>query len=202
MISRASKSSILQGFAKSRSMLAGNAAYDPGSYYLIERINVGSGGASSVTFSSIPQTYKHLQIRMIAKSGTVSGVETTLLAQFNSNTTYTNYYGRHILYGDGSNAAAAANNSSGYVGAFAGIIDQQATSNTFAASILDILDYTNTNKNKVTRVLAGTDRNGAGTMVLGSGLWINTAAITSISIVPLQNTIAQYSTFALYGSLG
>ena len=172
------------------------------SFESIATVTVGSGGASDITFSSIPSTYKHLQIRMIAKNGTSSGFETSVLAQFNSDATYTNYFGRHLLYGDGATAAAAANNTSGYVGAFAGIMDQQATANTFGVSVLDILDYTNTNKNKVTRSLCGTDRNGAGTIALGSGLWINTAAITSIKLVPFANNFGQYSHFALYGVKG
>lgn len=195
-INRFLQSSVQSGLPKFDSVWDGRSAV--GAMEPISAITL-TGTQSIVEFNNIPQTYTHLQIRMIAKNGTTSGNETTILAQFNNDSTYTNYYGRHLLYGDGTSAAAAANNTSAYVGAFAGILDQQATANTFGVSVLDILDYTNTNKNKVTRSLCGTDRNGAGTIALGSGLWINTAAITSIKLVPLQNTLGQYSSFSLYG---
>ena len=157
---------------------------------------------TSVVFSSIPSGYTHLQIRAIAKNGTGSGGETSILAQFNSDTTYTNYFGRHLLYGDGSTAAAAANNTSGWTGGAAGGIAQQSTSNVFAASIIDILDYSNTSKNKTVRTLAGADYNGSGTLLFTSSLWMNTNAITSITLKPFADTFGANSHFALYGIKG
>ena len=73
--SRIKTSSILQGFPKSRSLLAGNAAYDPAATFLIQRTTLSSTG--TVTFTSIPQTYKHLQIRFLARhsaSGNINGL--------------------------------------------------------------------------------------------------------------------------------
>jgi len=175
---------------------------DTGAMFPLQVITVGPAGASSVSFTNIPGTYSHLQIRGIAKNGTSSGNETTLLVQFNSDSTYTNYFGRHLLYGDGSTAAAAANNTSSWVGATAGAIAQQSTANTYSAFVTDILDYSNGNKNKTVRTLTGADYNGSGTIVLASGLWINTAAVTSITLVPFSNTFGQYSQFALYAVKG
>ena len=54
-------------------LLAGNAYYNPYFYDSIATVVVGSGGASSITFSSVPSTYKHLQIRFIARND-VGGV--------------------------------------------------------------------------------------------------------------------------------
>jgi len=169
------------------------------SFESIATVTVGSGGAANVEFTSIPGTYSHLQIRAIGKNGTASGAETGVLVQFNSDSTYTNYFGRHLLYGDGSSAAAAANNTSSYVGANAGNIAQQSTANTYSAFVTDILDYANTNKYKTVRALYGVDYNGSGTIGFTSGLWMNTAAVTSIKLVPFTNTFGQYSHFALYG---
>ena len=44
------------------SLLAGNAYYVPPAFQPIATVAVGSGGTSTITFSSIPNTYAHLQI--------------------------------------------------------------------------------------------------------------------------------------------
>jgi hypothetical protein len=72
-------------------------------------------------------------------------------------------------------------------------------SSVFAANVIDILDYANTNKYKTTRSFSGADNNGSGFVQFMSGLWMNTAAITSITILPNSDNFAQYSSFALYG---
>jgi hypothetical protein len=73
----------------------------------------------------------------------------------------------------------------------------------FAPMITDILDYANTNKNKTFRTLYGMNTNGS-TDVLGlrSGLWMNTAPITSINITSSGGNFAQHSRFSLYGIKG
>ena len=63
---------------------------------------------------------------------------------------------------------------------------------------MDILDYSNTNKNKTLRQLAGTDNNGNGVVGLSSGLWQSTAAVASIDITAI-GSFSQYTSFALYG---
>ena len=71
----------------------------------------------------------------------------------------------------------------------------------FSAHIIDILDYTNTNKYKTVRNLGGFDTNSAqyGYISLGSVSWRNTNAITSISFTLDGNNFTQYTQFALYG---
>jgi hypothetical protein len=69
-------------------------------------------------------------------------------------------------------------------------------------AVIDILDYTNVNKNKVMRSLCGTDNNGSGYVLLRSGLWMNTSAITSVTIFPNSGAITANGTFALYGIKG
>lgn len=157
---------------------------------------VGSGGASSVTLSNIPQGYKHLQIRGIVKTATVASLAFT----FNSDTG-SNYAIHHLT---GTGAAADSGNATSL-----GTIRIQrkegvsATANVFTGFVLDILDYNNTNKYKTTRSLAGDDKNGTGSISLESGLWMNTAAITSITFTSASAyTINQYSRFSLYGIKG
>lgn len=156
----------------------------PLSFESIATATVGSGGATDVTFSSIPQTYTHLQIRGILNGG---GTQIVVNGDTGAN------YRRHVLYGDGSSAASAtATNFS--------IATGSTSANIFGGNIIDILDYTNTNKYKTFRNLAGVDANGSGEAILHSGLWLSTSAITSIKFQ--SGTIAQYSHLALYGIKG
>ena len=172
------------------------------SFESIATVTVGSGGSSSISFSSIPNTYKHLQIRGIARNtgGTTTFELTTI--QFNSDTSTANY-AIHQLRGDGSTAAAIGYGT-GTVGY--GIAGYNAsggnTAGIFGTTIIDILDYTNTSKYKTIRSLNGWDKNGAGNVSLASSLWLNTNAITSITLGDQSYNLAQYSSFALYGVKG
>lgn len=170
------------------SQISGHLWAPSGAYDSIATTTVGAGGASSITFTSIPSTYTHLQIRGISKMS--SGA--SLYMQLNSDTG--SNYARHYLNGNGSTVGAGANSS--FTNMFAGTT-ANATS-TFGASIIDILDYTNTNKYTTTRSLSGADANGSGYVQFFSGLWMNTAAVSSITITGDSN-FDQYSQFALYG---
>lgn len=182
---------------KSRSMLVGNSYYVPPSYESIATVTVGSGGTSYAEFTSIPSGFKHLQIRLI---GNVPAGATSLTVQFNSDTTNANYF-FHELYGSGSAIAALAKTGTQplYLQYWGGL---PSTSNIYGAGVIDILDYTNTNKYKTVRSLGGYDANGSGYVMFDSGLWMSTNAITSIKLSPSPNSFAQYSQFALYGIKG
>ena len=185
----------MQGLPKSRSMLAGNSAYDPAATFLIQRV-AGTGSSGTITFSNIPSTYKHLQIRMMANDGGNNNIG----IRFNGDSA-TNY-ASHILEGSGTAASASgltSVNRALYVG--------QATSvaNIYGVSIVDVLDYGSTTKNKTVRSFVGWDSNNGGdggTVRLSSGLWLSTAAVTSISLVDLAGSFNTTSTFALYGFTG
>ena len=166
----------------------------PLSFESIATTTVGSGGSSSVSFTSIPSTYTHLQIRAL---GRTTGNSRRLKVQFNSDTTATNYR-QHGLYGDGSAAYAETANNNNILY----FPESAYQANVFGVGIVDILDYTNTNKYTTLRILHGHDDNGSGYIFLSSCLWMNTNAITSITIVPDNANIAQYSHFALYGVKG
>jgi hypothetical protein len=151
---------------------------------------------SSVSFSSIPSTYKHLQLRFLAGSATTNQ---DVFATFNGDSTSANY-SLHYLYGGGSGAAAGGSTiNAGHISA--GFVDTSGTG--FGVGIVDILDYADTNKYKTTRTLTGYDANGSGACILYSGLWKSTSAITSITLV-INNSrnFIQYSSFALYGIKG
>jgi hypothetical protein len=170
------------------------------SYESIATATVGSGGQSTVTFSSIPSTYTHLQIRSIGRTNRDS-VFDDLRLKINTDTG--NSFYRHFLYGTGGAGALGGNQTGVLVGAWGGgMTGANAQANVFAAAIVDILDYANTNKNKTIRGFDGFDNNGDGIVALSSSLWSSTSAINSIEISAIGGTIQQYSSFALYGIKG
>jgi len=111
-----------------------------------------SGSAGSITFSSIPSTYKHLQIRGILRTND-TGTWNNQGMQFNSDTG--SNYAYHVLWGDGSSASASGSASTGSLNDFMRGASNSLTAGIFGASVVDILDYTNTSKYKTVRVLAG-----------------------------------------------
>ena len=173
------------------------------SFESIQTVTVGLGGQSSISFSSIPSTYKHLQIRYIVQSSRATNNGDFLQVRLNGDTG-SNYYLGHQLQGDGSSVSSYGNGS-GTAIYIERISNTQTGSNIFAGGVTDILDYQNTNKNKTTRSLIGYDLNGTvggsgGQINFASGLWMSTAAINSIEIKSgTGSTFAQYSSFALYG---
>jgi hypothetical protein len=162
--------------------------------------NTLSSSQASITFSSIPSTYKHLQVRCISKADQ-AGNGYSLIVSANSDTTVANYYS-HYLEGTGSSANAYGYQNQGGAYIIGGSTGQGTDSNWFGATIFDILDYKETTKNKTFRSLTGHDRNGNGTITLCSAAWFNTNAITSLTIsLAGANTVAK-SQFALYGIKG
>lgn len=185
-------------------MLAGNTTWNPwepqGAYDALSTVTVPAGGVASVTFTGIPNTYKHLQIRIMSRNDDGTGGLNFMRAKLNSDATSGNYRG-HYLYGSGSSVAAGD-----VAGAATGLPIGEVAGNTntascFAVSVLDILDYANTNKYKTTRSLTGADFNTtAGGVLLVSGLYMSTSAVTSIDIVSVVGTgFIQYSQFTLFG---
>jgi len=171
------------------------------SYESIATVTVGSGGSSSIAFSSIPQTYKHLQMRYISADarGTYSNSPVDMTFNGSSATAYD----RHVLTGDGSNAASFAEINQNFIRLEGGA----NVANTYLSGIVDILDYTSTSKAKTVRSFSGIDANAGGNLAgeinLNSGLWYATpAAITSITLTPYSSPFRQYTQFALYGIKG
>jgi len=170
-----------------------------GDFESIATVTVGSGGASSAIFDNIGSTFQHLQLRMCARS-TRSFTSDGIIIQFNTDTNANNYFRYHYLYGDG--ASAGAGNVGTGVQANLYVADvpaATATASAFGGVVVDLLDYASTSKNKVSRSFAGFDRNGAGVVQLFSGLWINTSAITKVTISCSNANLAEFSTLALYG---
>jgi len=182
-------------------IMASSRVVETTAYESIATVTVGGGGSSTITFSSIPSDYTHLQIRGIWKNNTSATDIAFVELKVNGSSTGYSY---HILRGDGSSASAAGSASLDRTYPAQSLPSNNASyANMFGTGIIDILDYVNTNKYKTIKTLFGFDGNGSGRVGLTSGSWQNTNAITSIELKD-QNAgnFVQYSSFALYGIKG
>jgi hypothetical protein len=162
----------------------------------IATVVVPSGGQSSVTFSNIPSTFTHLQIRCLLRSSD-SGASAGPILRLNSDSGSNYVY--HLLSANGSSVGAAGVSNQTFEH-FENTISNGSTANAYGAMIIDILDYSNTNKYKTTRTLNGWDANGSGQIALASGLWQSTSTVSSITLTMYTSSnFMQYSSFALYG---
>jgi len=137
---------ILLGILNSQAAAAGGAA----AYEHIATVN-GTGSSGVIDITSIPADYQHIQIRYTARSTRTFG-DDNINIQLNNDTA--NNYAMHALLGTGasvdSRALTTRNNWTDY-----GSPDNSNTTGSFAAGVLDILDYANTNKYKTGRLLYG-----------------------------------------------
>lgn len=170
------------------------------SFELISTVLVGSTTAS-VTFSDIPQTYKHLQIRAVIRgaSGYTSDYARMRLNGSNS------LYAIHQLYGYGSGLGSNfLQNDSLQLTQIPG---GTATANMFGAVITDLLDYTSTNKNKTIKTFGGS-KTPDSWVSISSGLYLSTSAVTSLTYYAVYGSnianaaIAAGSRISLYGIKG
>jgi hypothetical protein len=176
-------------------ILAASGAGGGGSYESIASAT-GTGSSGVITFSSIPSTYKHLQIRMIARDNTAA---THNLVYINFNGDTGNNYSFHFLRGNGSAASASGAASAAAIN-YGGVAS--GTAATIAPTITDIIDYASTSKYKTTRSITGFDDNTNGNVWLCSGLWQSTSAVNSLTLTNPSANFTTTSIFALYGIKG
>jgi hypothetical protein len=188
--------SIANGSARGYGALLG-AAGAATSYDSIA--TVVTPNSNTVTFSSIPSTYTHLQIRIMGRTTNSGAGGEYCRLRYNGDTG--SNYADHYLKGDGSTASAGADTTqtANYIERFANATN---SSSIFGVAVIDILDYANTNKYKTLRSLGAYDANGSGNIFLYSGLWMSTSAITSISLISNSGNWADYTSIALYGIKG
>ena len=164
----------------------------PANYVLLERIELNAS-AASVTFSNIPQSgYTDLKI-VASPRGTVSIGSAGLNIQFNGLTT--NLSWRRLL-GNGSAASSASSTGGARIAELEG---SDATANTFGNYEVYIPNYTSSNFKSFSSDAVNETNATTEYMGLYAGLWSATSAITSITLVPSSGSLAQYSTFSLYG---
>ncbi len=167
-----------------------------------------SGSTSTITFSSIPQTYKHLQINITAKSTTNStGGFSYVLGTVNGDTG--NNYEDNRLVGRSVSSFAGGTAYQGYLWAFGtAVTGASSLANFFGAGYLKVSDYTKTDRYKEWFGLNGLDTNGIGDGGSGAGAgstwiqtskWNNTAAINNLTFIIDQGNFASGSKISIYG---
>jgi hypothetical protein len=151
----------------------------------------GTGSATTFTFSSIPATFTHLQLRYYSGGG-YCGLTVTFNGDTGAN------YSNHQLNTPGTSGPTSTGAAS--INGFTDARYSGYGTSLYSVGVGDILDYTSTSKYKTYREFFGYNDGATGNVLLFSGLWRNTAAITSITITNVsanpQTTISQ---FALYG---
>ena len=198
-VSRLSQQSLQNAFPKGNTIWDGTtstSAFDSLGSVLL------SSAATTVTFSNIPATYTHLQLRFLAQTNRATIGRDSVKAYFNADTTA--FYTSHGLQGDGTSTAAYSNGVSGTYMEL-GYVSSSAASGFFGLCVIDILDYANPNKNTVCRSMSGANLNGSvggygGNVGVNSGVWLKTTAVSSITLTPfVGTTFSAYSQFSLYG---
>jgi len=161
----------------------------------IAAITVGAGAGTSVTFSSIPQTYTDLLIKVSARSSKGGTNIDNFSIQLNGSTS--NFVFRS-LYGTGS--SVGIDSGTNVYGALLGTA-ATATANTFGNAEAYILNYTSSNYKSMSNENANENNATSALSNLNVSLWQDTTAVTSITIGAGGGNIEQYSTFTLYGIL-
>jgi hypothetical protein len=174
----------------------GGAAGGGSSYESIATVT--GSGQTTLTFSSIPATYASLQIRYAIKPTTGTGE--ALRLQLNGDTG--SNYSRHNLTGQGTTANAGGGASGTFTWAGDNGAGTQASGYPYVG-IIDIHDYASTSKYKTVRTFVATEANGTGAVGFTSGVWLNTAATTSVTLFfPSGDSLATGSVVSLYGIKG
>jgi hypothetical protein len=162
---------------------------------LLEKIVVPSGGAASIDFTNIPQSYTDLVVMLSARVDAANGVAQIY---FNNSTASDKLWRR--LYGDGSSVVSdSSNGTSSYVRPI-GINRSDQTASTFGNMSIYIPNYTSSTTYKSVSV-DGVNENNAtfAEAAFAAGLWQSNSAITRVTIIPSSGNFVQYTTAYLYG---
>lgn len=191
---------------------AGAGAVSSAAYELIQTIGISANGITTIDFQSIPQTYKHLQIRFTYQVNTASNNQYQLAILPNSDgSTTDNAF--HWLYGNGSSviSLSSTNQTMGGQGLIsypapnpAGInINPSSLQSQFLGGIVDFVDYASTSKNKTIRAFSGFAMSAANNISLASSVWTDTSAINRIFMYCSNGPQFTIGTrFSLYGIKG
>ena len=168
----------------------------PDTFIKIASVTVGGAGAANITFSSIPNTYTDLVIKLSART-TRSAIEEAIDIEFNGSGGTA--YSSRRLYGTGS-ATGSDSGSSQAFSEFYSVNGGSSTNPTFSNSEIYFPNYAGSNNKSISTDTVTENNATAVTTGLHAGLWANSAAITSIKLTPASGgSLLQYSTAVLYG---
>jgi hypothetical protein len=175
----------------------------PNTYTKIASVAVGSGGSSSMSFTSIPQTYTDLVVLGSTRSTTT---DAPLCYRLNSTTS--GYTGRYVCgLGTTTESSTLTTLTAGAGGTWGraanvGNCVSSDTANTFASWTMYIPNYTSANNKSLSLDVVTENNATAAYPELDALLWSNTAAITTVAFAVYNlGAFAQYSTATLYGIL-
>ena len=164
----------------------------PNTFELIASSTVGAGGAASIDFTSIPSTFTDLVVKLSARNTQTNANWGDV--QLRPNGATTGFTAKAVFGYSGTTASNTDTNPSG------GFTVRNSTANTFSNIEVYIPNYTSSVA-KSWSLDAVTEANGVDNAItwLGANLWSGTATITSLNLVSIQGSFAQYSTAYLYG---
>jgi hypothetical protein len=168
----------------------------PTTFQEIASVTVGSGGASSIDFTSIPSTYTDIVIKLSCRIGSSADRDGVLLT-FNNNTSG---YSFARMYGYDSGLSGTDNASSQSSIAVGNTTANNATSNTFGNHEIYVTNYAgSTLKSMSAEAIAENNSTSSWQATMTAGLWSNTAAINRVTLTPGSSSFIQNSTAILYG---
>lgn len=136
-----------------------------------------TGSAAQLTFNNIPQNFSHLQIRIFGRLAATGSIINSFIQVNSFGGTYPNY---HYLSSDGASVTSGSSTSS--IIPLSPLPAASATANYVGSLIVDILDYSNTNKYKTIKSIGGTDLNGSGVVQMATGSYASTSAVTNFIV--------------------
>ena len=165
-------------------------------YKLIETVTVGSGGAASIEFTSIPQTYTDLAVVMSARTD-IAQIYGDVQISFNSDTTAANYSWRNL---SGNGASVSSETSSSGIARYCLMMSgNSTTASTFGNGVLYIPNYAGSTYKSFSSDSCSENNATTSYVRFFANLWSSTSAITSISLSGVSANFMQYSSASLYG---
>jgi hypothetical protein len=175
------------------------AAGGASSFDLLETVVTAGTTTADITFSSLNtySDYKHLQIRYTVKFNSGTTGTTAMNVQLNADTAAN--YSRHFLQGTGASVNSVGSANTSNIQLFDAATRPSETDN-YGAGVIDILDFSSSNKNTTIRALHGALTPSESYIYLSSGVWRNTAAVTSIKLFSVSGfNYSANCRFSLYG---
>jgi hypothetical protein len=167
-------------------------------YIALATTTVGSGGASTIEFSNIPQTYTDLHLLISIRQSVAGEFNSGSYVRFNNNSSTS--YSRKSLYGDGTSPGTGNYSSLTYGWwSWNGNPTAGNTANTFTNAEIYIPNYTGSTAKSFMTNQVSENNTTLAIIETNASLWNNTSAITSITIGPESGNFVQYSTATLYG---
>lgn len=180
--------------------IASSFAQNTGAFDFIEKQTVVGSSTNIITFSTLPITYRHLQIRTMTRNNRASTNGPNWLS-FNGDTS-TNYRAPY-MYSNGDATSTGTGFSTSDPGIGITAAGNTASSYMFGVATVTIFDYRGSTYKSVVSVGGFNNQDtGDHLSAINNGIWLNTAAITSISFSAFTNPLIAGSVFALYGIKG